>query len=420
MNTAPHPDAHSGGSHPGAAGGFTAGPRPTTPRKPPSRTRRVFWFLVFLVIAAVLLGGFYGFEQFKQKLMGQYFASMVPPPTPVSTAKATSESVPQSLEAIGTIMAVHQVVISPQVDGKVIALKFESGQQVNAGDVLVQLEDASERADLATFQAQARLATANLARARQLASKQFGSKQDVDVQQSELDQANAGIAKSQTQIGYKVIKAPFGGLLGVRQVNLGQYLSAGGAIVTLTDLDRLYIDFTLPEQNKASLAVGQALELHLDSFPDRLFKATIASIDPQVDPNTRAIKIRGELDNADHALQPGMYARVDVVLPPQPDVVTIPETAVDYTVYGDSVYVVKEGKDKDGKPMTDKDGKPQLVAEQTFVTLGERFGDKVAILKGVNPGDTVVVGGQLKLHNGATVTLSTDTSLENPTSLPKE
>jgi membrane fusion protein, multidrug efflux system len=419
MNTAPHQDAHSGAAG-GATGGFTAGPRPPAPQKPPSRTRRTFWFLVFLVIAVVLLGGFWGFEQFKQKMMGQYFASMVPPPTPVSTAKADSESVPQALEAIGTLMAVHQVVISPQVDGKVIALNFESGQQVKEGDVLVQLEDASERADLSTYQAQARLATANLARAKQLAVKQFGSKQDVDVQQSTLDQANAGITKSQTQIGYKTIKVPFGGLLGVRQVNLGQYLSAGGAIVTLTDLDHLYVDFTLPEQDKTSLSVGQVLELHLDSFPDRPFKAAIASIDPQVDPNMRAVKIRGELDNADHALQPGMYARVDVILPPTPNVVTVPETAVDYTVYGDSVYVVKDGKDKDGKPLTDKDGKVQLVAEQTFVTLGPRFGDKVSILKGINAGDTVVVGGQLKLHNGATVTLSTDTSLENPTTLPKE
>ncbi len=416
MDTAPH-------QHPkplNDPSGFSAGPRPTVPPKKPSAIRRVFWFLVFLVIAVVLLGGFFGFEQFKQKMMGQYFASMVPPPTPVSTAKATAESVPQSLEAIGTLMAVHQVAISPQVDGKVIALNFESGQQVKAGDVLVQLDDASERADLSTFQAQARLATANLARARQLAVKQFGSKQDVDVQQSQLDQANAGIAKSQTQISYKTIKAPFGGLLGVRQVNLGQYLSAGGAIVTLTDLDRLYVDFTLPEQDKAALSVGQALELHLDSFPDRPFTAAIASIDPQVDPNMRAVKIRGELDNADHALQPGMYARVDVVLPPTPNVVTVPETAVDYTVYGDSVYVVKDGKDKDGKPLTDKEGKPQLVAEQTFVTLGPRFGDKVSILKGIGAGDTVVVGGQLKLHNGAAVTLSTDTSLENPTTLPKE
>jgi multidrug efflux system membrane fusion protein len=345
---------------------------------------------------------------------------MVPPPTPVSVAKSVAEAVPQSLEAIGTIVAAHQVTVSPEVDGKIVALKFESGQEVKQGDVLVQLDDASERADLATYQAQARLAAANLARAQQLAAKQFGSKQDVDLQRSQLDQANAGIAKSQTQIGYKTIKAPFAGQLGIRQVNLGQYLAAGTAIVTLTDLDQLYVDFTLPEQDRPSLSAGQDIELRLDAFPDRIFKASVMTIDPQVDPNMRALKVRGQFANPDHALQPGMFTRVAVLLPPQPDVVTLPETAVDYTVYGDSVYVVKQGKDKDGQPMTDKDGKPELVAEQTFVTLGARFGDKVAVMKGVNPGDLVVVGGQLKLHNGAAVTLSTDTSLENPQTLPKE
>jgi multidrug efflux system membrane fusion protein len=421
MNTVPHQESQPGEARPGPGGGFTAGPRPTLPPKRPSVTRRIFWFLVFLVIAAVLLGGAGWFEYvFKPKMIAQFMAGNVPPPTPVATAKAAAEAVPQSLEAIGTLMAVHQVTISPQVDGKVVALKFESGQEVKQGDVLVQLDDASERADLATYQAQARLATANLARAKQLAVKQFGSKQDVDVQQSTLDQANAGIAKSQTEIGYKLIKAPFAGQLGTRQINLGQYLAAGTAIVTLTDLDNLYVDFTLPEQDRTLLSTGQQIELRFDAFKDRVFQAQIASIDPQVDPNMRAVKVRGELANPDHVLQPGIFARVDVVLPPQPDVVTLPETAIDYTVYGDSVYLVKEGKDKDGKPLADKDGKPQLVAEQTFVTVGQRFNGKVAVTKGVSPGDLVVVGGQLKLHNGASVSLSSDTSLENPTTLPKE
>jgi len=416
MNTAPHQE-----SQPGETGGFTAGPRPPLPPKRPSVTRRIFWFLVFLVIAAVLLGGAGWFEYImKPKFIAAYMASNIPPPTPVSTAKATAEAVPQSLEAIGTLMAVHQVTVSPQVDGKVLALKFESGDLVKQGDVLVQLDDASERADLATFQAQARLATANLARARQLALKQFGSRQDVDVQQSTLDQANAGIAKSVTEIGYKLIKAPFAGQLGVRQANLGQYLAAGTAIVMLTELDQLYVDFTLPEQDRAQLSIGQVVELRLDAFPDKVFQAAIASIDPQVDPNMRAIKVRGELANPELSLQPGMFARVGVVLPPQTNVVALPETAIDYTVYGDSVYLVKEGKDKDGKPLLDKDGKPQLVAEQVFVTLGGRFNGKVAVTKGVTPGDLVVVGGQLKLHNGAAVSLSKDTSLENPGALPNE
>jgi multidrug efflux system membrane fusion protein len=384
-------------------------------------TRRIFWFLVFVVIAAVLLGGVAWFEYvFKPKMIAAYMAGNVPPPTAVATVKATAEPVPQSLEAIGTLTAVHQVTIAPQVDGKIVALKFESGQDVKQGDVLVQLDDASERADLATFQAQARLATANLARARQLAAKQFGSKQDVDLQQSQLDQANAGIAKSQTEIGYKLIKAPFAGQLGIRQVNLGQYLAAGNAIVTLTDLDELYVDFTLPEQDRTQLSIGQDVELHFDAYPDRTFKAAITTIDPQVDPDMRAVKVRGELSNPDHALQPGIFARVGVVLPPQPDVVTLPETAIDYTVYGDSVYLVKPAKDKDGKPLTDKDGKPELVVEQTFVTVGQRFNDKVAVTKGVSPGDVVVVGGQLKLHNGAAVSLSSDNSLETPAELPKE
>jgi multidrug efflux system membrane fusion protein len=413
MNTVPPNDLHSGDRPTGAL--------PPLQRPKPSRTRRVFWFLVFLVIAVVLLGGVAAFEYvLKPAMVAKYMAANVPPPTVVSAVKAEAEAVPQSLETIGTLMAVHQVTVSPEVDGRIVALKFESGDEVKAGDTLVQLDDAAERADLASWQAQARLAQVNLARARQLAAKQFGSKQEVDQQQSLLDQANAGIAKSQTQIADKLIKAPFGGKLGIRQANLGQYLAPGAPIVTLTDLDRLFVDFSLPEQDRSQLSAGQAVELHIDAFPDRVFQASILTIDPQVDPNMRAMQVRARLDNPGHLLQPGMYARVNVVLPPQPGVVTLPETAIDYTVYGDSVYLVKEGKDQAGKPQLDKDGKPQLVAEQTFVTVGERFNGKVAVTKGVTPGDLVVIGGQLKLHNGAPVSLSQDKSLANPTELPKE
>jgi len=417
MNTVP-PPAHERPKLEGAGDRVGAPMTPLAP--PPSRTRRAFWFLVFLVIAVVVLGGFYGFEQFKQKMIGKYFASMVPPPTIVATAKAGSEDVPQYYQAIGTMMAVHQVTVSPEVEGRITAIKFESGDSVKQGQLLVQLDDAQERADLASFQAQAHLAQANLERARQLAMRQFGSKQDVDLQQSNLDQANAGIAKSQSAIDYMAVKAPFDGVLGIRQVNLGQYLAAGAPIASLTNLDDLFVDFTLPEQDRAQLHVGQAVELHLDAYPGRTFQATLHAIDPQVDPNMRAIKVRAELSNPDHALQPGMYANVSVVLPPLANQVTIPETAIDYTVYGDSVYVVKPGTDKDGKPLLDKAGKPQLVAQQTFVTVGQRFGNRAAILKGVSAGDMVVVGGQLKLHNGAPVALSDDKSLVNPSTLPVE
>jgi multidrug efflux system membrane fusion protein len=378
---------------------------------PPSGGRRAFWFVFVLVIAALLIGGAAYYEYVvKPAMMAQFFQP--PPPTEVETATATTEDMPRAFESIGTLTAVHQVTVSPELAGRVLAITFESGATVKAGDALVQIDDATERADLAIYQAQARLAQANLARQQKLAQSQFSTKASIDDLRSQLDQANAGIMKSQATIQYKLIKAPFDGVLGIRQINLGEYLSAGTAIVTVTDLDNLYVDFTLPEQNRAELTVNQVVEFHADAFPGRTFQGAISAIDPQVDPNMRAVKVRAAVANADHALQPGMYARISVILPPQPNVVTVPEPAIDYTVYGESVYRVKEAKGEDGKA--------KYSVEQVFVTLGTRSAGKIAILKGIDSGDRVVVGGQLKLHNGAAVALSEQKSLTTPTEVPKE
>jgi multidrug efflux system membrane fusion protein len=380
----------------------------------PGWGRRIFWFLFVLVIAAVLLGGAAYFQYVaKPAMMAQFFQA--PPPAPVETAVAATEDMPRALESIGTLTAMHQVTVSPELEGRIEKINFESGQWVKAGEVLLQLDDSTQRADLATYQAQARLAAANLERTKGLAAKQYSSKQSVDQVQSELDQARAGIAKSQAVIDHMVVKAPFNGMLGIRQINLGQYLAPGTAVVTLTDLDALYVDFTLPEQNRAALTIDQPVEFRADAYPDQVFQGEISAIDPQVDPQMRAVMVRATLANADHKLQPGMYARIRVILPPQPNVVTIPEPAVDYTVYGESVYRLTEEKDK-----KDPQGKPVYKAEQTFVTLGTRFDGKVAVLKGVAKGDLVVVGGQLKLHNGAEVILSDKQSLQNPVEVPKE
>jgi multidrug efflux system membrane fusion protein len=380
----------------------------------PGWGRRIFWFLFVLVIAAVLLGGAAYYEYVvKPAFMAQFFQA--PPPAPVETAIAETEDMPRAFESIGTLMAAHQVTISPEIEGRVDKINFESGNWVKAGDVLVQLDDSTQRADLATYQAQARLASANLKRSQELAAKQYSSKQSVDQVQSELDQARAGIAKSQAIIDHMVVKAPFNGMLGIRQVNLGQYLAPGTMVVTLTDLDTLYVDFTLPEQNRGGISIDQPVEFHADAFPDQAFRGEIAAIDPQVDANMRAIKVRAALGNTEHKLQPGMYARIRVILPPQPGVVTIPEPAVDYTVYGESVFRLTAVPDK-----KDPNGKPVYKAEQTFVTLGAHFDGKVAVLKGVAKGDLVVVGGQLKLHNGAEVILSDQKSLQNPVEVPKE
>ena len=375
----------------------------------PSR-RGLYWRLaIAAAILVAVFGAFYGFEKFKQSMISQMF-SHKPPPTPVAVVTATLESVPRYLDSIGTASAINQVTVSPQVAGRVLKILFESGAVVKAGDPLVQLDDGTERADLANFQAQARLAEVNLARAQSLAKEKYGTQANVDQQRMNLEMARAGMARSQVLIDQKLIRAPFGGSLGIRQIDVGRYLSPGMPIVTLTDLDRLYVDFTLPENRRASLNAGLPVEVRADAYPDRVFQAEVSTIEPQIDPLTRAIKLRATLPNQDHLLQPGMFVRARVILPPQGDAVTLPETAVDYTTYGESVFIVEEGKDAEGKPT--------YKAVQTFVDVGARYEGKVAITKGVKEGDRVIDGGQIRVRNGAAVVPSENDSLNKPALTP--
>ena len=376
-------------------------------RQKPSRRKMIRRFAVMIVALAVLGGALYGFNEFRKQAIANFFASNVPPPTPVAVAKATSESMPRYLEGIGSLTSVHQVTLAPQLAGRVTKIMFESGAEVKEGDPLVQLDDAVEQGDLLNYQAQARLADANLRRNRALARNDFATKATLDTYQSQLDQARGMIARTEAQIAQKRIVAPFSGKLGVRQIDLGQYLQAGTPVVTLTDLDTLYANFTLPEQNRGAVAVGQPVEIRADAFPGRVFDAKITAIEPQIDPQTRTIKIQASLANPGHLLLPGMYANARVVLTPQPNVVTIPETAVDYSAYGESVYVVRE----DGKT---KDGKPGLKAVQTFVEVGAHHDGMVGIVSGLKAGDLVVKAGQVKLHNGAAVVIGDDKSLAIP------
>jgi multidrug efflux system membrane fusion protein len=382
-------------------------PRSIGDRPKPSRKKTIRRFVIMAVALAVVFGLLYGFNEFRKQAIANYFASNVPPPIPIAAAEAKAEAMPRYLEGIGSLAAVHQVTLAPQLAGRVTKILFESGAQVKKGDPVVQLDDAVEQGDLLNFQAMARLADANLKRNRALARNDFATQATLDQFQSQLDQARGMIAKTEAQIAQKRILAPFDGVLGVRQVDLGQYLQAGTPVVTLTDLDTLYANFTLPEQNRGAVAVGQPVEVRVDAFPDRVFEAKITAIEPQIDPQTRTIKIQATLPNPGHVLLPGMYANARVVLTPQPDVVTIPETAVDYSAYGESVYVIRE----DGKT---KDGKPALKAVQTFVQTGTRHHGTVAILSGLKAGDLVVASGQVKLHNGAAVAIGEDKALAIP------
>lgn len=378
--------------------------------------------VVRLVIMGVLLvvvfGGFYAWQRMRETMTAQFFATMKPPPVPIVAVAATAQAVPQTFAGIGSLAAVHQVTVAPEIGGRVTKIFFEAGATVRAGDPLVQLNDDPERGDLANFQAQARLSQINLLRARELASRGNGPQVNVDTNQSQLDQANAEIAKTQALIAQKLIRAPFAGVLGIRQVDLGQYITPGAAVVSLTDLDTLYVNFTLPEQNRGQLRVGQTIVIVVDAYRDRKFPATLATIEPQVGTDTRTIKLQATLANPEHVLMPGMYAHVHVVRPPLPNVVTVPETAVEYTLYGDSVFVVTEDTAAPPPAAGQKGGGPALKVKRTFVKTGDHFDNKVAIIEGLKPGDRVATSGQIKLTDGAAVTLTTSDALATPAAVP--
>jgi multidrug efflux system membrane fusion protein len=360
------------------------------------RPRTLRWLVIVGVLLALVLGGFYGFNRYRAQAIANFFANNKPPPAQIAAVTATTETVPRFATGIGSLAAVHQVTITPEIGGLATAILFDPGATVNAGDPLVQLNDAPDRGDLANYEAQARLAAVSLERAKLLAQRQAGPQQTVDQTQSQLDQARAQIIKTQAIIAQKLIRAPFAGRLGVRQIDLGQYLSQGTTIVTLTELDELYVNFTLPSTMRAAIVLGQTVNITADAFPGRAFTARITTLEPQIRADTRTMMVQATLANPDEALLPGMFVNAAVVLPAERDQVVLPETAVDYTLYGDSVYVVRE----DG---TDAAGKAVAKAFRTPVKTGTRWEGKVAILSGVDPGALVVAAGQIKLQNGAPV-----------------
>jgi membrane fusion protein, multidrug efflux system len=379
-----------------------------TTRKP--RTLR--WLIILGLLLAVVLGGLYGFNRFREQAIATYFANNKPPPAQVSAAEVKTEAVARFATGIGSVAAVHQVTINPEVGGRVTKIFFEPGASVKAGDPLVQLNDAPERGDLASYEAQARWAQTTLERSSQLAQRQFEARETVDQKQSQLDQARAMIIKTEALIAQKLIRAPFSGHLGTRQAEVGQYLTPGAPIVTLTDLSTLYVNFTLPSQMRAQISVGQRVNVTADAYPGRTFSAEVTTIEPQISANTRTMTIQATMPNPEDALLPGMFVNAAVVLPPQTDVMVLPETAVDYTLYGDSVYVIRE----DGK---DANGKPILKAVRTPVKTGARVGGKVAILEGVEPGERVIAAGQVKVQNGAPVAISDSPAPEPPAALTR-
>jgi multidrug efflux system membrane fusion protein len=373
--------------------------------------RMVRWFIIVGLLLVLLVGGLVGFNAFRSKMIAQFFANNKPPPTSVSIAEAKSEVIPNLLTAVGDLAAVHQVNVTSDVSGRITDIMFTAGATVKAGSPLVQLFDGPDQGDLASFKAQATVAQLSLDRAKQLASRQFGPQATVDTAQAAYDQANAGIAKTEAIISQKLVRAPFDGELGVRHVEVGQFLTAGTQIVSLTDLSTLYANFTITEKDSAQLKVGQIVRIAVDAYPGRTFEGKITTIEPQIATDTRNIRVQATIANPDRILKPGMFATTTVVLPDKPPVVVVPETAVDYTLYGDSVYLLTEKKADDGKT--------SLTAVRTFVQVGNRAGGHAEILKGLKPGDRVVAVGQLKLQSGAAVTVSADPPPPVPAQPPR-
>lgn len=368
------------------------------PKARPIRMRR--WFIIVGVLLAVLVGALVGFNAFRAHMIAQFFANNKPPPVTVSAAEAKSEVIPNLLTAVGELAAVHQVNVTSDVSGRITDILFKSGSHVSKGTPLVQLFDKPEQGDLANYKAQATVAKLSLDRAQQLAARQFGPQATVDQAQAAYDQAQAGIAKTEALISQKLVRAPFDGVLGVRHVEVGQFLTAGTQIVSLTDLSTLYANFTVTEKDSGRLVVGQVVRIAVDAYPGKTFDGKITTIEPQISTDTRNIRVQATIANPGDILKPGMFTNVTVVLPDKPAVITVPETAVDYTLYGDSVYLIQEKKGDDGKT--------SLEAIRTFVRTGDRINGRAVITSGLKAGDKVVAVGQLKLQSGAKVEISKD------------
>jgi membrane fusion protein (multidrug efflux system) len=352
--------------------------------------------VIMLIAVAVVFGGIFGFQAFKAMMIKKFMSSMAQPPQTVTALKASNSPWQPNLEAVGSLRAVKGADLSLEVSGVVDTISFNSGDDVNEGTVLLKLRSDDDQAKLVSLQATADLNQITYDRDQKQFKLQAVSQATIDTDAANLKNAQAQAAQQQAILDKKTLKAPFTGHLGIRAVDLGQYLSAGTVIVTLQALDPIFVDFFVPQQWVDQLKLGQSVSVKIDAFKDQTFPGEISAINPKVDAATRNVQVRATLNNADHKLIPGMYATIDISTGAPQNYVTLPQTAITYNPYGDTVYIV----DEKGK---DAGGKPHLVARQNFVTMGATRGDQVAILKGVNEGETVVTSGQIKLHNGTTV-----------------
>ncbi|WP_348671790.1 efflux RND transporter periplasmic adaptor subunit [uncultured Abyssibacter sp.] len=376
--------------------------------------RRLFIVLVGL---AIVFGIVFGLRAFVNKQMANYFENRQEPPVTVSSIVAEEAVWEPTIPTVGTLRAVNGVTVAAELAGVVENIAFDSGQSVQRGDLLVQLDTSTDRAELAALEAQLRLARAELKRQGELRRRGTNAQADLDSARANAEQLEARIQSQKAVISKKAIKAPFEGKVGIRRVDIGEFVGAGQGIVTLQQLDPMLVDFTVPERRLGDIESGQIVRLRVDSVPDTAFTGHITAIEPSVNQATRNFAVEARVDNQAGRLRPGQFVRVDVVQPQVERHVTLPATAISYSPYGDSVYLVTEGQSRpdnggEGEASTEGDGKKKT-AKRVFVKVGDRRGDQVAVLEGVSAGDEVVTSGQLKLRDGSPLTINNEVTPAN-------
>ncbi len=362
--------------------------------------------IIMLVAVGLVLGAVYGFQMLKTKLIAKALSDYAAAPQTVSTIKVAPQSWQPTLKAVGTLRASQGVDVSPEIPGIVETIAFESGQEVAAGTILLQLQVNDGPSRLRQLQAMADLAEVTYQRDLRQFRDKVVSQATVDADLANLKSARAQVDAQQALLDEKVVRAPFAGRLGIRQVDRGQYLNPGTAIVTLQALDPMYVDFFMPQQALGQLALRQPVTVAVDAFPGQSFTGAISAINARVDTGTRNVQVRAAIGNPKSVLLPGMYATVEVVTGAPQSLLTIPQAAITFNAYGSTVYVLEDhGKDAAGKT--------KLLVHQAFIKTGATRGDQIVVLSGLTEGQSIVTAGQLKLFNDAAVVINNSVQPSN-------
>jgi membrane fusion protein, multidrug efflux system len=380
--------------------------RPEAGYKLVERRRMILPAVIIVVIVAIVLGAIMGLQYFGGKMGKKMMAAAAAAPQTISTIQAAASEWESLIQATGTFRAVRGADLSAQAAGVVEEIAFDSGNEVPAGKILLRLKPNDDYAKLQQLQATAELADQTLKRDKEQFAAEAISQANIDSDVSSLKSARAQVAAQEALIEEKIVRAPFAGRLGIRQVDLGQYLASGTTIVTLQALDPILIDFYVPQQALAKLRTGLPVSAVVDAFPGETFSGTVESINSKVDPGSRNVQVRASFHNADKRLIPGMFATVQIGGGEKKSRITLPQTAVTYNPYGDAVFIVEQHGNDDK-------GKPRYTVQQRFVKLGGTRGDQVAIEDGVKAGEIVVTAGQIKLRNGSSVVVNNEVLPEN-------